>query len=222
MKPKTIVFCLPGREFSNNFLRSWSEVLLWCVQNNIRPLLSNHYSPLLYYVRNMCLGGDTLRGKDQKPFDGKLDYDYLMWIDSDIVFNPEQLKKLIGADKDIVSGLYMMSDNKHFATVENMDDEFFKKNGHYQFLTREDLEKKEELFEVDYTGFGFVLIKKGVFEKFEYPWFRPVWTNLEVDGKQVQDFSMEDVAFCKIAKEKGYKILIDPKIIVGHEKSFII
>ena len=39
----------------------------------------------------MCLGADVLRGKDQKPFDGKLDYDFIMWIDSDQVFSVNHL-----------------------------------------------------------------------------------------------------------------------------------
>jgi hypothetical protein len=33
---------------------------------------------------------------------------------------------------------------------------------------------KEDLIEVAYTGIGFMLIKKGVFERLEYPWFKPI------------------------------------------------
>ena len=35
------------------------------------------------------------------------------------------------------------------------------------------------------------------------------------------DYSMEDVSFCLRAREKGFKILIDPEIIVGHEKRIV-
>lgn len=220
---KKVIFALPGREFSGRFLQGWTELVYACLQNGIQPIMSQHYSPLLYYVRNMCLGGDNLRGIDQKPFGGQFDYDYIMWIDSDVVFTPDHFFKLLQDDKDIVSGLYMMSDNTHYATVEDWDDEFFLKHGHFQFLSREMVQAKQgKLFTADYTGFGWVLIKKGVFESLQYPWFQPVWTEYNIDGKIVRDFTMEDVAFCKMIKEKGYDVWIDPSVIVGHEKMVVL
>lgn len=220
---KKVIFALPGREFSGRFLQGWTELVYACLQNGIQPIMSQHYSPLLYYVRNMCLGGDNLRGVDQKPFDGQFKYDYIMWIDSDIVFTPEHFFKLLNHDKEIVSGLYMMSDNTHYATVQDWDDEFFLKHGHFQFLNRDLVqEKKGKLFTADYTGFGWILIKNGVFESLQYPWFQPVWTEYNINGKIVRDFTMEDVAFCKMIKEKGYDVWIDPTVIVGHEKIVVL
>jgi hypothetical protein len=220
---KKVIFALPGREFSGRFLQCWTELVYACLQNGIQPVMSQHYSPLLYYVRNMCLGGDNLRGIDQTPFGGQLDYDYIMWIDSDVVFTPDHFFKLLQDDKDIASGLYMMADNTHYATVEDWDDEFFLKHGHFQFLNREMVQAKQgKLFTADYTGFGWVLIKKGVFESLQYPWFQPVWTEYNINGKIVRDFTMEDVAFCKMIKEKGYDVWIDPSVIVGHEKMVVL
>ena len=123
---KKIIFCLPGREFSGRFLQAWTELVYACLSKGIQPIMSQHYSPLLYYVRNMCLGGDTVAGIDQKPFQGKFDYDYIMWIDSVIVFTPDQFFRLIDADKDIVSGLYKMQNNIHYATVEEWNHDFYK------------------------------------------------------------------------------------------------
>ena len=219
---KKIIFCLPGREFSGRFLQCWTELVYACLQNGIQPIMSQHYSPLLYYVRNMCLGGNNISGVDQKPFQGEVDYDYIMWIDSDIVFSPDQLFKLIDNDKDIASGLYMMQDNTNYATVETWDNDFFKKNGHFQFIDREILSTKKKPFVVDYTGFGWMLMKKGVFESLQYPWFQPIWKEYEIDGKIIRDFTMEDVAFCHMIKEKGYDIWIDPTVVVGHEKMMVL
>jgi hypothetical protein len=171
----------------------------------------------------MCLGGNNIAGVEQKPFGGNVDYDYIMWIDSDIVFTPEHFFKLLNHDKDIVSGLYMMNDNVHYATVEDWDDNHFIEKGHFQFLNREMVQAKQgKLFTVDYTGFGWMLTKKGVFESLEYPWFQPMWTEYEIDGKLIRDFTMEDVAFCKMIKAKGYDVLIDPEVIVGHEKMMVL
>jgi GT2 family glycosyltransferase len=219
---KKIIFCLPGREFSGRFLQCWTELVYACLQAGIQPILSQHYSPLLYYVRNMCLGGNNVAGIDQLPFQGQANYDYIMWIDSDVVFTPDQLFKLIDADKEIVSGVYMMQDNTHFATVETWDNEFFKANGYFPFLTPEILATKTEPFVVDYTGFGWILMKKGVFESLEYPWFQPIWKEYEIDGKTIRDFTMEDVAFCHMIKEKGYDVYIEPTVRVGHEKMMVL
>jgi glycosyltransferase involved in cell wall biosynthesis len=170
----------------------------------------------------MCLGGDNTQGITQKPFQGQVDYDYIMWIDSDIVFTPDQLFKLIDDDKDIVSGLYKMQNNTHYATVEEWNDDFFLKHGSYEFLTPEIVSKKKDLFPVAYTGFGWMLMKKGVFESLEYPWFQPTWKEYEHNGKQIREFTMEDVAFCDLIQQKGYQIFIDPEIVVGHEKMMVL
>jgi len=222
LKGKKIVFCLPGKQFSNNFLTSWTEILRWCTTEGITPILSSKYSPLLYYVRNMCLGGTTMAGVKQLPFGGGIDYDYIMWIDSDQVFLPIHLERLLKADKDIVSGLYMMADDEHYATVENWDDEYFRSHGGFEFLDRDDVTGKSDLFKVDYTGFGWILMKYGVFESLEYPWFRPYWSEYEIGNRVISDFSMEDVAFCKDIRTNGFDIWIDPMVIVGHEKMIIL
>jgi hypothetical protein len=223
-KQITIIFCVPGNRFSDNFLKCWTNLFVWCINNNINPILSNHYNSNVYYVRNLCLGADTRRGVDQNPWDGKVDYDYIMWIDSDIFFIPQQLQRLIDSDKDIVSGIYKMHSNKAYATVESWDDTYYTENGTYEFLTEEHLiEKKdtgaEKIFPVAYTGLGFMLIKKGVFEKLKYPWFRPEWTEY---GKGVEDFTSEDVGFCINAKKAGFNIFVNSDIRVGHEKSCIL
>jgi GT2 family glycosyltransferase len=213
----SVVFCIPGNSFSGKFLECWTELVAWCLKNNIQPILSRRQSNNIYYVRNMCLAADVTRGKDQKPFDSKLDYDFIMWIDSDILFTPAQFQRLLAYDKDIVSGVYAMEGGKLVATVKEWDEETFKKQGYFDFMTVDEVKGKKDLIEVAYTGMGFMLVKKGVFEKLEYPWFKPIEKQI---GDMV-DFTMEDVAFCLRIQEKGIHVLIDPQIRVGHEKSMV-
>ena len=59
-----------------------------------------------------------------------------------------------------------------------------------------------------------VLIKKGVFEKIEYPWFGPIIMGL--------DFCGEDVAFQVRAKDAGFESYVDTSIVVGHEKEVVL
>ena len=63
---KVIIFCIPGKIFTDTFLKSWTDLVVWCKSNNITPLLSNSYDPVVYYARNKVLGGNTLEGINQK------------------------------------------------------------------------------------------------------------------------------------------------------------
>ena len=153
-----IVFCMPGRSYSGEFLQSWSTLMVELQSAGIQFAISQKYDPVVYYARNRCLGGDLLRGEKQLPFQGQTDYDYIMWIDSDIIFKPEHFFKLLQHDKDIVSGLYMMTDLKHYATVENWDEEYFKKHGSFPFAQRTEWIGRKGLVSVDYTGFGWMLV----------------------------------------------------------------
>lgn len=220
-RPIRIVFCVPGRTFSKRFFECWNNLVITCVRMGVELVLSTAYSSNVYFVRNMALGADVLRGRNQKPFDGKLDYDFIMWIDSDIVFNPDQFVRLITHNKDVVAGLYKMEGGKHYAVVETWDTEEFKKHGAFKFMDEErrlELAEKE-LVPVDYTGFGWVLVKRGVFERLEYPWFHPEYTEFEGG---VRDFCSEDVGFCRAAKRAGIEVFVDPKVVVGHEKMTVL
>lgn len=214
MLPKKIVFCLPGKEYSGDFLSSWTGMIHHCVKKGHTMYISQKYTSNVYYVRSMCLGADVRRGEHQKPFDGKIDYDYIMWIDSDIIFTPENFDKLLSNDVDICGGVYLMENGKQFAVVKDWDEEYFKKNGTFEFLTPNDISKSPRLMEVSYTGFGFLLIKRGVFEQIKYPWFGPKFSKMG----DCYDFASEDVSFCMRAKEAGFKIHIDPTIWIRHEK----
>lgn len=216
-KPLRIIFCLPGPSFSHNFLMSWTELLREVFVKGHTPYISCQQDSVVYYVRNKCLGGDVLRGKDQKPFNGQIAYDYMMWLDSDMVFQAKDFFKLLSWNKNIVSGMYKSKGGQVFTTVEKWDEEYFKKTGSFQFMTDKDIKGKKDLIDVAYTGFGFILFKYGVFEALEYPWFQPIFHTIG----NARDFSSEDVSICRLLKEKNYKIYVDPTVRVGHEKTCV-
>ena len=85
MKGKTIVFCLPGRGCSYTFLKNFVQLCFDMVQNQMSIQISQDYSSMVNFARCKCLGANVLRGPKQIPWDGKLKYDYQLWIDSDIV-----------------------------------------------------------------------------------------------------------------------------------------
>jgi hypothetical protein len=171
------------------------------------------------------LGLDVLRGSEQKPFGGTLEYDVWLTIDSDIVFTPEQVIELIEDTKKypVVSGLYRMQDMKHYACVKEWDTDYFKKTGTFQFMRVEEIDNEEKYIPVSYNGMGFFACRKGVIEKMRYPYFSYPLVEIEgEDGKVLRDMCSEDVAFCKNLIDTGFDIMVNTGLRVGHEKILVL
>ena len=117
MKGKTIVFCLPGRGCSYIFLKNFVQLCFDMVQNGMSIQISQDYSSMVNFARCKVLGANVLRGPKQVPWDGKLEYDYQLWIDSDIVFTTEKFWQLCdvavpaeGEERRISAGWYSTED----------------------------------------------------------------------------------------------------------------
>lgn len=137
----------------------------------------------------------------QQAIEGE--FDYILWLDSDMVFPSYVLKQFMQDDKDIVAGLYF---RRNYPFTPVAFSELRRENG---ILKMKDLEEwSSELFEVDGVGFGCVLMKTDclfdIAGKEGGIWFTPT------------PDAGEDAAFCLRAKEYGYKIWIDPTVKLGH------
>jgi len=188
-------------------------------------ILTNEYSSYVTFSRMKTLGLDVLKGIDQKPFDGKIDYDVWLTIDSDIVFSPEQVIELIEDTKTypIVSGVYRMEDLTHYACVKEWNVDYFKKMGTFQFVKVDDFERAPKFVSVAYNGMGFFACRKEVIEKLKYPYFS--YPLIEIEGKDgvtIRDTCSEDVAFCKNLTDAGMEIIVNTTLRVGHEKTLVI
>ena len=261
IRGKKIVFCLPGRGVSYTYLKNFVQLCFDIVQAGGGIQISQDYSSMVNFARCKCLGANVLRGPDQLPWDGKLEYDWQLWIDSDIVFDTAKFYQLVlnsipedavtkepvyekgslqdGKDfqklagynlvvdpkktRPIVSGWYCTEDGRTTSVAHWLEEDDFASNGGVMnHETLETIQKRKKPFTVDYAGFGWLLIQKGVFEdkKMPYPWFAPKMQVFE--SGNVQDMCGEDVSFCLDAKEAGYEIWCDPRIRVGHEKTRVI
>ncbi|MEC8551512.1 MAG: hypothetical protein VXY93_13535, partial [Pseudomonadota bacterium] len=222
IRGKKIVFCLPGRGVSYTYLKNFVQLCFDIVQAGGGIQISQDYSSMVNFARCKCLGANVLRGPDQLPWDGKLEYDWQLWIDSDIVFDTAKFYQLILnsipeaaitredvvqpvkdkegnelKDKDgkvitqvvgqnitvdqtkvrpIVSGWYCTEDGRTTSVAHWLEEDDFASNGGVMnHETLETIQKRKKPFTVDYAGFGWLLIQKGVFEdkKMPYPWFAP-------------------------------------------------
>jgi GT2 family glycosyltransferase len=139
--------------------------------------------------------------------------DYVLWLDSDVVFQPDLMERLMEdiQGRDMVTAVYharkapfrpviwktirtglMPTD----AQVEQYDD--YPEDG---------------LFEIEGCGFGAVLMKTGV--------IRDVAETFHQTFAPVTGLG-EDLSFCVRARSCGYKIWCDPALQIGHKGAMII
>ena len=114
-----VIIALPGRTYSGRFMMNLINTIMTMKSRGYEIVMTNEYSSYVTFSRMKTLGLDVLKGANQSPFDGKLDYDVWLTIDSDIVFTPEQVIELVDNTEKypVVSGLYRMEDLTHYACV---------------------------------------------------------------------------------------------------------
>lgn len=133
-------------------------------------------------------------------------YDYVLWFDSDMQFNPDTFQRLydtlVKTGADMVSGLY-------FRRVPPYTPVIFKKldikDDGCEYENYDDY--PHEPFEVEGIGFGCVLMKTEAL--------------LNVALEHGNMFAPiggvgEDLSYCWRARKCGYKIFLDPSIKLGH------
>ena len=154
------------------------------------------------------LGSLIYSSRDQIAKKALLDEaDLVMWFDSDMVFNPDTLMRMlehIDKGHDFVTGIYYRR-TPPFSPVgfKTMD---LNEDGTV-FEWEEFDEVPTEPFEVAACGFGCVLMKTEIFVAV-FSKFGLMFTPIANCG--------EDIAFCWRARQCGYKILADPSIGLGH------
>lgn len=133
-------------------------------------------------------------------------YDYLFSVDSDIVVPSDALTKMLAADKDVISGLYIQRiPNTHTVEVYMDNDQ-----GGFVHIPYQQLKPINGVVEIAACGMGCALIKSTVFKSIDYPHF--VYRSaLNHD----HTFS-EDVFFCQRARQHGFRIWADTTIQCDH------
>ena len=220
-----IIIALPGIRYSGKFMMNLMNTVTTLNNKGYEIIATNEYSSYVTFSRMKTLCLDVLKGADQIPFGGKIDYDVWLTIDSDIIFTPEQVLQIIEDTEKypVVSGLYRMEDLKHYAAVKEWDVEYFKKTGSFEFLKVEDIDTFDKYMPVAYNGMGFFACRHGVIEKLKYPYFSYPLIEIEAEnGKLIRDTCSEDVAFCKNLTDAGFEVIVNTSLRVGHEKVLVI
>lgn len=176
-------------------------------ENNLQKIVNSRNKILEYALKN--------------------NYDYVFMLDSDVICPREILKKLVKANKDIISGLYFGMFNvngrlkKETVAYKILTEEEFKElkekynlpeyiksrfdvKGH---LTKEEI-KNNKIIKVDFPCPGCMLIKKKVFEKIKY---------FILDTSKYNHIKTGDEIgfFMKVNKE-GFECFCDTSLFCNH------
>lgn len=177
--------------------------------------------------RNECVGLTLEKG-----------FDITIWFDGDQKLAPDTLYRLLvdGNDYPIYSGMYYLKSHPYHPIV------FHNKKNFKVFIPIWRYPLKD-LFFADMIGMGCVKIDREVFEKLDSPYFK----YNEIPQELIDDLKLEpeknketieklefkkrhgvcdvseDVWFWRQVKEKtDYKIVVDPKIQVGHVRKDVV
>ena len=159
------------------------------------------------------LTGDSLvtraRNKTVKKF-LESDAEYLLFIDSDIIFTQQDIIKLRNNNKKLCGGVYL------------------KKKLPYAPVCNRLLGQEDGLHIMAEIGTGFMMIHRDVFAdiKAKYPEHAYKNEGDEEKGEYYDYFRVgvienrylsEDYYFCWLARQCGHNVYLDPDILVKHE-----
>jgi len=141
-----------------------------------------------------------------KDYAVESDFDFLFFVDSDVICESNVLQKLVASKKEIVCGLFRYReppDGRPLWFRVKQPLEISPKTGVWllDFIPNEKLTK--ELMEIDACGFGAVLIKTDILKKIEL-------------RKSPDDHYGADINFCFDARKLDYKIFGDPTATATH------
>ena len=174
-----------------------------------------------------CVAGDSLvpRARNTLTIEFlKSDCTHMLFIDSDLVFSAEHIRRMLAHDEDIVGGFYP---KKAQGDVEFV----------FNCTTPPSMMDDRRLTPVKYIGTGFMMIKRGVIERMIAEYGDELI--FQVDGKPgvfgfdfwkvgvykykdgTRRYLSEDWYFCQMAIDLGYKVYGDNAVILKHSGSAV-
>ena len=120
--------------------------------------------------------------------------EWALWLDSDMMFPPTTLLRLLAHNQDIVACNYMKR-SYPFKSVAFMDT-----NDWESWVP---LQSEDELLTVDAIGMGCVLMRTSVFEKLNRPYFEYTYQ------PKTKDWGGEDFTLFKKLNKVGHQVKVD-------------
>jgi hypothetical protein len=148
---------------------------------------------------------------------------HLMFIDSDIGWEPWHLLVMLNARKDVIGGLYPMKSLPVKWCVNGIPGK------------EEGTPEQPHLVEVSKTGTGFLLIKRDVFEKLnQHPATRPFNNDIGLPEElnpymktyfdtavRENRYYSEDWTFCENWRDLGGEVYVDKRVLLRHVGTYV-
>jgi len=197
-----------------NTMLSVIKLVEQLAKSGIKVGINTMKSPLIHQARNYLTSVFLTT-----------EYQYLLFIDSDVEFEPEAVLRMLVAKKEIICTPYRVKAeqlDKHIYTVE------FKDPKNIPFLPG-------GLVEIEAGPTGLMLIDRTVFEKIikNHPDLKIKNKATPTADKSLEfyynffDFGFdnhyatgEDISFCKLAKENDFKIYANTESTTKHHGSY--
>jgi hypothetical protein len=207
-----VIICTPGSSLMIPYVKSFLATIEELTKRGITWGFSSEYSSHVADAREITASG-TLKNdiNNSKPFEGKVNYKKLFWIDSDIAWSVDDFMKLYESEEDIVSGAYLLANGEVTAYPQKLG----------KALTYTQVLEMKEPIKVHGVGFGFLAVKTGVFESLTRPWFQSVpvtMTDANTSEKYTFPIMGEDISWCERVHNAGFDIWFDPQVRVTHHK----
>ena len=171
-------------------------------------------------------GGVKTEGSKGEPVSGMPRCEWMMFIDSDLRFTPDDVHKLLNSGKKVIGGLYSKK----------------KLGGKWVIntLTSEDVMPETGLMKIRYIGTGFLLIHRSIYEQIieaypgiayeedgnmkDYGWHNHRWdfwpvgvkTYTTAEGKKKKRYLSEDWYFCERLQEMGIDVWAHVDVRLTH------
>lgn len=196
-----IKVCLPYYLHYEDALPGLME-LEACEEHNFVIETAKGYDPGL--GRNITVSHENLKMKQTVSL-----FDYYLFIDSDMIFGVRHALSLLDRNLDVVGAAYSRRGATGFFNAGIWESEY------PGWIAEHYKNTKTGLHKADFIGAGFLLVKKDVFSKLEYPWFR---RELVRKGEDQVEAS-EDYGFCLQLKRAGIDLHVDCNVVVPHNTS---
>ncbi len=199
-------------------------IILMPVGNRVEPLAENALRELEakgYPVERVYGHSAIDQARNQIATDALAEgFDELMWIDSDVGFDPLDVDRIRAHGLPFCCALYPKKGQRAFAFN-------FKEGTEVVHLGTEG-----GLLEIDRAGFGFTHTRREVYEAIVenegLPTCNEVWGEamtpyfqpMIVPDAKGHSYLAEDFAFCERAKRAGFKIMADTRMRLFHVGSY--
>jgi hypothetical protein len=214
--PPVILFLLPcyGGNITEACFYSFLKFARFAEDNGIEYSVATHTHSSLISLGRSIMFSQSVQMQD----DWSEDWTHIMWVDADIQWEPKDLMNLLIEDKDIIGGYYPIKTYP----IRPASSPKAVEGG----------EETDTLIETFYIATGFMLIKRHVCEKMmdhfydelKFKYGRSPRPDLKyvdlfapiIDAENDDLYLSEDYAFCKRAREIGFKTYMSKKVQLGH------